>query len=121
MRGAGVKPDGAPWVVAQERPVMGRREAMGAFELTDLAVATSGSYRHVARVDGREVSHTIDPASGAPLGPGLASVLAESCMAADAWATVLMVLGETAGLALAERLGMSVVFVRGDGAVVSTL
>jgi len=122
MRARGCKPDDAPWAVAHERPVVGRREAMGVFELVDLAVATSGTHRHFTEFDGRTVAHTMDPARGAPLANAVASVsvMAETCMVADAWATVLMVQGETAGPETARRLGMSSVFVLADGRVIET-
>lgn len=128
MRARGRKPDGTAWAVAHERPVagvggtIGVREVMGVFELVDLAIATSGSHRHVTEFDGRRVAHTMCPTTGAPLVNAVASVsvMAETCMVADAWATVLMVLGETAGPELARRLGMSAVFVLTDGRVIET-
>ena len=46
MRSKGIKPDGSPWAVALERPERRIRHAMGVIELTDMAVATSGNYRH---------------------------------------------------------------------------
>jgi thiamine biosynthesis lipoprotein len=123
MRARGRKPTGEAWAVAQERPRAGAREVMGVFELEDLAIATSGSYRHVATHDGQAVSHTMDPTTARPLMGDLVavSVFAESCMVADAWATVLMVAGAQAGLDLARRLGMSAVFIGADGTVTTTL
>lgn len=122
MRGKGCKPDGSPWIVAHERPEPGIREAMGAIELTDLAVATSGTYRHFRRIDGKTVSHTIDPASGMPVGSHIASVtvLAETCMDADAWATALLVMGPESGLRLARIRGMEAIFVSPDGVMMSS-
>lgn len=95
MRGKGTRPDGSSWVVGQERPVPGRREIMGVIELTDLAVATSGTYRHFRMIGETSVSHTIDPATGRPVTGALSSatVLAASCMDADAWATAILVDG----------------------------
>ena len=95
MRARGCKPDGSAWAVGHERPVIGRRDLMGVLELEDVAVATSGGYRHCHEVAGRMVSHTMDPRTGEPLDNGLAAVtvLAETCMAADAWATALLVRG----------------------------
>lgn len=95
MRGKGSKPDGSPWAVGLERPVLGRREIAGVIELTDLAVATSGTYRHCRTVGRRHVSHTIDPETDEPVAGPLASVsvLAETCMTADAWATAILVDG----------------------------
>ena len=123
MRAKGLKPDGSPWAVALERPERGTRDAMGVIELTDMAVATSGNYRHWVDVGGKTLSHTMNPKTGAPLENILASVsvLAATCMESDAWATVLMVLGEKAGQQTAKKLGIDAIFVRRDGTVLSTL
>jgi thiamine biosynthesis lipoprotein len=82
------------------------------FELHDIAIATSGDYRHWVDVGARRLSHTMDPARGAPLldGPASVTVLAPSCMQADALASAFMVLGEAAGHALAARLGVEALF-----------
>jgi thiamine biosynthesis lipoprotein len=47
--------------------------------------------------------------------PVAVSVIARDAMHADAWATALTVLGETAGLALAERHGLAVRYLGRDG------
>ncbi len=92
------------------------RAAHSMLELQDAAVATSGHYRHWIDVAGHRLSHTIDPQLGMPLRdpPASASVLACDCMSADACATAMMVLGEACGLALAEKLGLSVLFFKHD-------
>jgi len=119
MRARGAKPDGSAWAIALEAPQEQVRAAMAVIELQDAAVATSGDYRHWARVDGERVSHTMDPRTGAPLRGALASVtvVAPRCMDADAYATALMVLGEEAGSAHAQRAGLDALFVarQGDG------
>ncbi|MFG1182168.1 FAD:protein FMN transferase [Xanthobacter versatilis] len=119
MRAEGVKPDGRPWAVAHEKPVPGAREVLGMLELSGAAVATSGSYRHRVEVDGRTTSHTMDPRRGAPLDNDLSAVtvLAETCMVADAWATALLVAGAVRGPELARRQGLAALFVRTDGTV----
>lgn len=123
MRAAGRKPDGRPWAVGHEAPVPGRRELAGVITLDDAAVATSGSYRHQAEYGGKTASHTMDPRTGAPLAGDLASVtvVARTCMAADAWATAILVAGSDQGAALARKAGLGVVLMRRDGGVVSTL
>jgi thiamine biosynthesis lipoprotein len=117
MRARGGKPDGSPWAIALESPEEDRRSAMGVIELGDAAVATSGDYRHWVQVEGKRISHTMDPRTGAPLRSALASVtvISPRCMDADAYATALMVLGEDAGRALARRLGLEALFVLRDG------
>ncbi len=122
MRAKGAKPDGSMWAVAHERPDRHVREAMGVIELQDMAVATSGNYRHLREVGGRTVSHTMDPRTDAPLENNVASVtvLAPTCMKADAWATALMVMGVEDGLEAARAQGVDVIFVLQDGTVRST-
>ena len=73
MRAKGLKPDGSPWAVALERPERGTRDAMGVIELTDMAVATSGNYRHWVDVGGKTLSHTMNPENRSAAGkyPGL--------------------------------------------------
>lgn len=118
MLARGTKPDGRPWTIAHESPREATREIAGILELTNCAVATSGDYRHVREVGGRRISHTMDPRRNAPLASDLASVtvLAETCMAADAWATALMVLGADEGARRASRVGLDVMFLLRDDA-----
>ncbi|MCQ2005966.1 FAD:protein FMN transferase [Rhizobium sp. NRK18] len=114
--GRGAQPDGSPWTVAVERPDLGQRTPHSIVELDDAAIATSGDYRHWVEVGDRRLSHTMDPRLGMPLtgAPASATVIARDCMSADAWATVMMVLGEKDGRELAERLGLSVLFLHRD-------
>ena len=120
MRAKGLKPDGQAWAVAIEKPVRHVREVMGVMELSDAAIATSGDYRHWVEVQGQHYSHTINPLNGQPVRNRLAAVtvVMPSCMLADAWATALLVLGETDGVALAQKRRMDAVFVlrKGDSA-----
>lgn len=117
MRARGVKPDAHPWVVAMEKPCRGVREVMGVMELSDAAIATSGDYRHWIDVNGQSYAHTMNPATGGPVYNPLAAVtvVASSCMLADAWATALMVLGEIEGPRVAQEHGMDALFVLRDG------
>jgi thiamine biosynthesis lipoprotein len=119
LRSRGTKPDGAPWAIALEAPEDDRRAAMGVVELGDAAIASSGDYRHWLEIDGKRISHTMDPRAGQPLRGALAAVtvIAPVCADADAYATALMVLGPQAGHECARRLGLEALFVArvGDG------
>lgn len=117
MRARGLKPDGRAWSVAIEKPIHGVRDVMGVMELTDCAIATSGDYRHWREHGDERHGHTMDPLLGKPARNQLAAVtvLASSCMLADAWATALFVLGENAGIELARQRGMEALFVLRDG------
>ena len=87
----------------------------------DLAVATSGDYRHYLEVGGARLAHSMDTRRGAPVRNDVASVtvLARTCMQADAWATALLVAGVGEGLALAQRQALEALWLlrRGDALV----
>jgi len=90
----GLNPDQKPWRVGIESP--NGTELFQALELLDGAMATSGDYRNFrTREDGTRFSHIIDPHAGRPAETDVASVsvLADSCMDADAIATALFVMG----------------------------
>ncbi len=112
LRAVGGQSGGLAWRVALESPEFDRRAVRGVIELEDLAVATSGDYRRCLEIGGARLAHTMDPRRWAPVNNGVASVtvLASSCMQADAWATALLVAGPDEGLVLAQRMGMDVLF-----------
>ncbi len=118
MRALGLRPDGQAWAIAVEAPDAGCRTPHSILALQDAAVATSGDYRHWVEVQGRRLSHTMDPRSGAPLkaSPASVTVLARSCAEADAWATAFMVLGPDKGAELASKQGLDALFLMRDDA-----
>jgi thiamine biosynthesis lipoprotein len=118
MRAMGLRPDGTAWTIAVEAPDADRRAPHAILALQDAAVATSGDYRHWVEVQGRRLSHTMDPRRGAPLAasPASVTVVARTCAEADAWATALMVLGADAGAALARQRGLDALFLLRDDA-----
>lgn len=97
-----------PWRIGVERPSAGARQPLRVVPLQDAAMATSGEYRNVYELDGRTVSHTIDPRTGHPVTHDLASVtvVAATCARADAWATALNVLGAEQGATRATSAGV---------------
>jgi len=98
VKAKGKKDNSHYWKVGIDRP-MEDLEEEHAFEaivgLNNKALATSGSYRKFYVENGRKYSHFIDPATGYPAKNNLlsASVMAEDCMTADAYATAFMVMG----------------------------
>jgi thiamine biosynthesis lipoprotein len=113
VRAAGLRPDGRPWQIGIERPDVDRRAAQWVVPLADAALATSGDYRNYFDYEGHRYAHIIDPSTGRPVEHPLASVsvLADTCMKADAWATALVVLGPERGYDSAEKHGLAVLFV----------
>ena len=98
--GRGIRPDGEPWWVDLESPP-GLDLPPLRIALHGIAVATSGDYRRGA--------HTLDPRTGRPITNGMisASVIHETALEADAWATALTVLGADEALALATERGIA--------------
>lgn len=113
IRVRGLKERDTPWRIAIEKPLSGERSVHTMLALSDIALATSGNYRNFFEIAGRRYSHTIDPTTGWPVDHHLVSVtvLAETSMRADAWATAFQVLGPERGMAIAERLHLPVLFV----------
>ncbi len=105
-------PDGGPWRVGVQSPDGEKGETLEALPLTDLCIATSGSYRHRYEKDGHTYSHLMDPRTGRPVEHRLVSVsvIDPSCAVADGHATALMILGPVEGRAVAARLGLRVVW-----------
>lgn len=63
--------------------------------LINRSLATSGNYRNFYKVNEKKYGHTINPHTGFPEKNKLlsASIFAEDCMTADAWATACMAMG----------------------------
>jgi thiamine biosynthesis lipoprotein len=118
VRARGRSPGGRGWRIAVEAPLTGERRPYALIELDGLGVSTSGDYRDFREVDGRRLSHIVDPRSGRPVSHRLASVTVvhASAATADAWSTALMVLGAEEGAQLAGRLGLAALFIERDAA-----
>ena len=112
LRGTGVKANGEPWWVEIEGVPDSDAAGQTVVALHGLAIATSGDYRRYFQHGARRAAHTLDPRSGYPVDHGLASVtvLAPTCMAADALSTALTVLGPEEGLAFAQERGIAARF-----------
>ena len=94
----GKNPKGKLWTIEITRPT--ENEVVSAqkkilLEVSDIAMATSGNYRRFYVKDGKRYAHTIDGKSGYPVQHSLlsATVLADDCATADAYATSFMVMG----------------------------
>ena len=102
-----------PWRVGIEKPVSDRRAIQEVIALDNQSMATSGDYRNYREVDGKRISHTIDPRTGRPIEHTLASVtvISADCAGADGWATALNVLGSEAGLKTAQNNKLAALFI----------
>jgi thiamine biosynthesis lipoprotein len=98
VKAKGKKRDSAIWKVGIDQPVEvpgEGRPLQAVIKLADKAMATSGNYRQYHIEDGRKYAHIIDPRTGNTAKHNLlsATVLADDCMTADAYATAFMVMG----------------------------
>lgn len=113
VRARGKSPRGDAWRIAIEKPLEGQRAVQQGVYLQDASLATSGDYRNFFVEGGKRYSHTLDPITGQPVTHNLASVtvMADSAVLADAYATLLMALGEVKGKAFAEKYGLKAYFI----------
>jgi len=117
LRAIGKQADDKEWTIAVEKPDYEVRSPHGVIALSNASVATSGDYRHWIDVGESRFSHTMNGRTGGPLQNAVASatVIAPECMAADAWATVLLVMGESAAVAIAEARYINALLIIRDG------
>ncbi|MDR3234861.1 MAG: FAD:protein FMN transferase [Planctomycetaceae bacterium] len=115
------------WVIGIEKPVSSAgTEVQTAVPLRNKSMATSGNYRQQHIIDGKRVSHFIDPRTGLPAHFSSqdlersfseyvfvsVSVITDDCMTADAWATALSVLSEQeSGALITLQQGLAVLFI----------
>lgn len=122
IRAAGVNPKGKKWAIGIDRPEEGSLPGETVFALTlgEGAVATSGNYRNIQEGGGGKFGHTISPQTGRPVSTDVlsATVVAPTCIEADALATCCMVAGSRAALDLCTRLGAAVMLIKSDLSIV---
>ena len=96
----GVNQNGKCWRIGINKPEddsTGIKNDVG--EVVELCkkggVATSGNYRNFYIKDGKKYAHTIDPRTGYPSEQSIlsATIVAEDCITADAYATAFMAMG----------------------------
>ena len=115
----GVNDKNKVWTIGIREPIENpfENELSAALMLDNRAMATSGNYLNFYEEDGKKYAHTIDPISGYPVQHSLlsASVVANDCMTADAFATAFMVLGKEVGIEIARQVpGMEIYFIYAD-------
>tara|TARA_Y100000768_G_C23989569_1_gene691338 strand:+ start:2371 stop:3351 length:981 start_codon:yes stop_codon:yes gene_type:complete len=113
VRTRGSKPENKPWRVGIEGPGKDLATSLSkVVTLTNMSMATSGSYRNYLKYGDEIFNHTIDPKTGKPVNHKTisVSVISEFCADADAWATALMSMGHEKGLDVANKLGLIAYF-----------
>lgn len=96
---SGINEKQKPWMIGVTKPTDDSlnvgHELQNVLHVTDKAMATSGNYRNFYYKGGKKYAHTIDPKTGYPVQHSIlsATVLADECAIADAYATSFMVMG----------------------------
>lgn len=99
IRCKGKNSSGRLWSIGIDKPVDGNifpgENLQAILHFTNKSLATSGNYRKFYEENGKKYAHTINPVTGYPVQHNLlsATVIADNCMTADAYATALMVIG----------------------------
>lgn len=109
------------WSIGVEGPHPEKRELSWIVDVEDAALASSGDYRNFRGNGDSAYTHIVDPRTGKPLPyRGVAvTVVAETCLEADALATALLVMGEIRGYEWCEQRGVAALFqtTDSDGAI----
>lgn len=89
-------------------------------ELNNESLATSGNYRNFHKDSGKSFGHTISAKTGRPILTDIlsASIIAPTCMEADAAATACMAMGSSDGMAMLIQEGLAGVFILNTGEVI---
>jgi len=121
IRAKGLNPAGRVWRIGIDKPEFGNMipgsDLEAVVELDNKSLATSGNYRKYYEEDGVKYTHSIDPKTGYPAKQSLlsATVIADNCMTADAYATVCMVGGlEKSKEILAQHPELEAYLIYGD-------
>ena len=91
---------GGVWTIGiskpTDNPTTSNNELHEIIGISGKSMATSGNYRNFREENGRKIAHTIDPRTGYPVQHSLlsATVIADDCATADAYATSFMVMGD---------------------------
>ena len=99
VRAKGKNNKGELWRVGVDKPIENNQipgaDLQAIIELNNQALATSGNYRKFYVKNGIKYTHTINPKTGYPVLKTVlsASVVANDCITADAYATAFMVMG----------------------------
>ncbi len=104
----GVGSNGRNWRVGVQHPRMAGSHLGVVSQTEGMYVATSGDYERFFILDGRRYHHILDPATGFPsMDDAVMSttIIAHTCLMADAMATAAFVLGPEEGIRFLESQG----------------
>lgn len=113
----GMNGEGQPWRVAIQKPTDRENAVQAIVDINGHGISTSGSYRNYYELDGKRISHVIDPQTGRPITHNLVSVtvIAPTALEADGWDTGLMVLGTEKAQQVVREQGLAVYMIMKEG------
>lgn len=113
----GINGEGKPWRVAIQKPTDRENAVQAIVDINGHGISTSGSYRNYYELDGKRISHVIDPQTGQPITHKLVSVtvIAPTALEADGWDTGLMVLGPEKAQQVVREQGLAVYMIVKEG------
>ena len=113
----GMNGEGYPWRVAIQKPTDKENAVQAIVDINGHGISTSGSYRNYYELDGKRISHVIDPQTGSPIQHKLVSVtvIAPTALEADGWDTGLMVLGPERAKEVARQQGLAIYMIMKEG------
>lgn len=96
--------------MAIQKPTDRENAVQAIVDINGHGISTSGSYRNYYELDGKRISHVIDPQTGQPITHKLVSVtvIAPTALEADGWDTGLMVLGPEKAQQVVREQGLAV-------------
>lgn len=106
----GKNPEGLNWRIGIDKPVddstSTTNEIQTILSVSNCALSTSGNYRKFYYLNGKKYAHEIDPRTGFPVVHNLlsATVIAPTCIQADAYATAFMVIGVDSSLKVCKSI-----------------
>ena len=114
----GTQENGRPWRIGIANP-LDHDKTFAWLDTTEQAVVTSGNYENYIEVDGRRLSHILDPRTGWPVEElRSVTIVCPDGELADALATGVSVLGVEKGIALVDRLnGVEAMLVDASGKI----
>lgn len=106
----GVNSKGEKWQIGIDKPIDDptntTNEIQTVISISNCGLTTSGNYRKFYYLNGKKYAHEIDPRNGYPVVHNLlsATVVAPTCIEADAYATAFMVIGVDSSLQVCKNI-----------------